>query len=283
MNFSFWYDFLFAFVDCQSHDENTVFWQDFTVTKDDIADITNRISINHHITSRNTAFVVETIFFKYHNVPTFDNINVLRIHPNFLCQVCVGRKVAVFPLDREEVFRLQQVNHQLQVTGIGMTRYAQILCDEFNRSTCFVDKVLNASHNSFFWSAWSGYDIHQITVFDLNIAVTSQSHFLQTIDWLTHTSSFQDNQFMVFEFMHIFWLNNEFFICHAQAFHANSGTDDIFRIKTSQDHTATVFSGRIKNLLDTRKVWRHSRNDNTPFGIGNHVINFCPNFWFTSR
>ena len=151
-------------------------------------------------------------------------------------------KVTVLPLNREEILWTKEVNHQLKFASIGMSRYTKALRNHLNSSTSFIDSVVNTCHYGFLSNAWSCYDINQISILDLNVTVTTNSHLLKAIDWFTHTTIFEDNQLVVFKLVHVFWFDNKFFMLHSQFFETNGCADNIFYVKTSKNNTTSVIS-----------------------------------------
>ena len=151
-------------------------------------------------------------------------------------------KVTVLPLDREEILWTKEVNHQLKFASIGMSRNTKALRNHLNSSTSFIDSVVDTCHYGFLSNAWSCNDINQISILDLNVTVTTNSHLLKAIDWFTHTTIFEDNQLVVFELVHVFWFDNKFLMLHSQFFETNGCADNIFYVKASKNNATSVIS-----------------------------------------
>ena len=183
----------------------------------------------------------------------------------------MGIQFAVFPLDWEEVFRTKKVDHQLQVPCVSVTRHAQARRDQFDNSTCLVDHVFYTSYHCFFGNRWRCNDVDQVSIFDFHIAVTTNRHLAQAVDRLTHPACFQNDQFMILETAHFFWLDQEFFISKRQFVQANGCADDVFHIKPCQDHSTASLSCSVKDLLDPRKVAGYRRHDHTTIPVCNRI------------
>ena len=121
----------------------------------------------------------------------------------------MGIQPTVFSLNREEVLGLQQIEHELQVTRIGMARYTQVLGNQLDHATSLVNHIFHTRYDCFLGNRWRCNDINQISVFDFYITVTTDGHLAQTVNGLAHPTRLQDNQLMVFKLRHFLRLDQQ--------------------------------------------------------------------------
>ena len=85
----------------------------------------------------------------FHDAAPLRNEDIFRQHANFHGSLGMSIQSAVLTLNREEVLRLQQVNHELQITRICVTRNPQVLGNQLDNATRLINHIFHASHDRF--------------------------------------------------------------------------------------------------------------------------------------
>ena len=85
----------------------------------------------------------------FHNAATLRNEDIFRQHTNFHGSLGMSIQSAVLTLNREEVLRLQQVNHELQITRICVTRHPQVLGNQLDNAPSLINHIFYTSHDRF--------------------------------------------------------------------------------------------------------------------------------------
>ena len=154
-----------------------------------------------------------------------------------------------------------------------MTRHTQILRDDFDCPACFVNQVFCTSNQRFLSNTWRCDNKDEVPLFNLNIAVASNRHLLKPVDRLTHTPCLKNNQLIVCKTAHVLRLNEKLAVLQTDFFHANGCADDIFHVKSSQDHLTSVLCCCIKDLLNTHQVAGYRCYNDTSLGATDNIIN----------
>ena len=107
-------------------DEDAVLGKQFAVSQHDIADVADTKSIDQHVARWHFAASTRVPVLNLDRVAVVHNENVVRIDSDRFRQHAMLAKHAIFSVNRDEIFRAHQIEHQFQVFLVAVTRYVCI-------------------------------------------------------------------------------------------------------------------------------------------------------------
>ena len=252
----------------QSHDDDDdpFHSQLLAVTDDDVADIANAEAVDEDAAGIDMARLMAGTVRELKDLAVVADEDVVLGDAHHDGQVTVGLEHTVFAVDRDEILRLDQFQHEFQFFLAGMARYVDFLIPAG-------DDVGTEAHEVIDGAADAGFiardrrcrNDDRIARHDADTAVIVRSHARQAGHRFALAARRQDEDLIVRITVQFIRFDEDPF-GDIEIAQFDSNLDVIDHAPSEDSDFAFELHSRIDSLLDTGNIRGECRQNNTAFG-----------------